>query len=148
MAAMTSLAALGEAHFEVIGLNPQRIGTMSEARVIGQPTFGGMDYQVTGLGEAHTRFEALTYPHVINGLDAVAWLQQYHESQTAVNYIRMRNANTFLGRMLGQVQIRHLFIDETHLHPFDGIGRKIGVELDLVYVGSYQQQQFAGVITA
>lgn len=147
MSALTVLCTLGNAQFKVVGLNPQRIGTMSEARVIGQPTFGGMDYQATGLGEAHTRFEAVTYPHVIRGLDAVAWLQQYHEAQTELNYIRLRNMQTYLGRMLGRVQIRHIFIDETHLHPLDGVGRKVSVELDLVYIGS-QQQQSIGLTAA
>lgn len=133
MPAVGELVSIGSAVLKVKGLNPQRIGTMSEARVPGMPTFTGMDFQATGLGEAHTRFEAVTYPHVIGGLDALALLQGHHESQDAVNYFRL-GAN-FLGRMIGQVRIRHLFIDETHLHPFDGIGRKVGVEVDLVYVG-------------
>ena len=130
---MQDLVSIGSAILRVRGLNPQRIGTMSEARVPGVPTWTGMDYQATGLGEAHTRFEALTYPHVVGGLDAVQLLQQHHQNQDAVNYIRLRAQ--FLGRMLGLVRIRHLFIDETHLHPFDGVGRKVGVEVDLVYVG-------------
>lgn len=130
---MQALVSIGSAVLQVVGLNPQRIGTMSEARVPGTPTWTGMDYQPTGLGEAHTRFEAVTYPHVIGGLDALALLQGHHEGQQVVNYIRLR-AN-FLGRMLGQVQIRNLFVDETHLHPFDGVGRKVSVEIDLLYVG-------------
>lgn len=129
------LVSIGNAIMMVVGLNPQRIGTMSEARVPGQATFDGMDYQDTGLGEAHTRFEALTYPHVIGGLDMLQQLQQHHEAREVVNYIRLRSTVTFLGRMLGQVRIRHLFVDETHLHPFDGVGRKVAVEIDLVYVG-------------
>ena len=131
---MNELLSIGRAQLRVVGLNPQRIGTESEARVPGLPTWSGMDYQATGLGEARTRFEAVTYPHVIGGLDAVGWLQRHHEGQEAVNYIRLRQQ--YLGRMLGRVRIRHLFIDETRLHPFDGIGRRVGVELDLVYVGN------------
>ena len=137
MAAMSSLASLGSAIFKVVGLNPQRLSTMSESRVPGRPVWGGMDYQTTGLGEAHTRFEAVTYPHVIGGLDALAWLQQYHEQQKAVNYIRLSSTVTYLGRMLGRVIIRNIFVEETMLHPIDGVGRKVGVELDLVYVSAY-----------
>ena len=129
-----ALVSIGSAILTVRGLNPQRIGTMSEARVPGIATWTGMDYQPTGLGEAHTRFEAVTYPHVIGGLDALQWLQQHHEAQDVVNYIRLRGG-AYLGRMLGQVSIRNLFVDETHLHPIDGVGRKVGVEIDLVYVG-------------
>ncbi len=134
-----ALISIGQAVLMVVGLNPQRIGTMSEARVPGQPTWSGMDYQDTNLGEAHTRFEALTYPHVIGGLDMLQQLQAHHEARDVVNYIRLRSTVTFLGRMLGQVRIRHLFIDETHLHPFDGVGRKVAVEIDLVYVAQIQQ---------
>ena len=130
---MMELVTIGRAQLKVIGLNPQRIGTESEARVPGIATWVGMDYQKTGLGEARTRFEAVTWPHVVGGLDAVAWLQRHHEGEETVNYIRLYGQ--YLGRMLGQVRIRHLVLDETHLHPFTGIGRKIGVELDLVYVG-------------
>lgn len=130
---MNELASIGRASLKVVGLNPQRIGTESEARVPGIATWTGMDYQDTGLGEARTRFEAVTFPHVIGGLDAVAWLQRHHEGREVVNYIRLRGQ--YLGRMMGQVRIRHLFIDETHLHPFDGVGRRVGVEIDLVYVG-------------
>jgi phage protein U len=130
---MKELCSIGQAKLVVIGLNPQRIGTESEARVPGQATWSGMDYQSTGLGEARTRLEAVTYPHVIGGLDTLGWLQQHHQAQQVVNYYRLYP--NFLGRMLGRVQIRHLFIDETRLHPFDGVGRRVGVELDLVYVG-------------
>lgn len=130
---MKELASIGRAKLVVVGLNPQRIGTESEARVPGQATWSGMDYQKTGLGEARTRFEAVTYPHVIGGLDAVEWLQRHHQGEEVVNYYRLRGQ--YLGRMQGRVQIRHLFIDETKLHPFDGVGRRVGVELDLVYVG-------------
>ena len=132
-----ALVSIGQAVLMVVGLNPQRIGTMSEARVPGQATWGGagMDYQDTNLGEAHTRFEAVTYPHVIGGMDMLQQLQAHHEARDVVNYIRLRSTVTFLGRMLGQVRVRHLFVDETHLHPFDGVGRKVGVEIDLLYVG-------------
>ena len=137
MPAVSSLASLGSAILKVKGLNPQRIATTSEARVPGRAVWGGMDYQSTGLGEAHTRLEVVTYPHVIGGLDALDYLRQYHEQETVVNYIRMSNAVTFLGRMMGQVRIRNLYIEETKLHPIDGIGRKVNVEVDLVYVAPY-----------
>ncbi|UIY44157.1 hypothetical protein [Methylobacterium radiotolerans] len=130
---MKELLSIGRAQLLVIGLNPQRIGTESEARVPGQATWSGMDYQDTGLGEGRTRLEAVTYPHVIGGLDAVMWLQRQHANREVVNYYRLRS--NYLGRMLGRVRIRHLYLDETRLHPFDGVGRRVGVELDLVYVG-------------
>ena len=130
---MKELLSIGRAQLLVRGLNPQRIGTESEARVPGQATWSGMDYQDTGLGEARTRLEAVTYPHVIGGLDAVAWLQRQHANREVVNYYRLQGS--YLGRNLGRVRIRHLFLDETRLHPFDGVGRRVGVELDLVYVG-------------
>lgn len=130
---MKVLCSIGRAQLVVNGLNPQRIGTESEARVPGQATWAGMDYQKTGLGEVRTRLEAVTYPHVIGGLDAVAWLQQQHENEEVVNYFRLRGQ--YLGRMQGRVRIRHLMVDEVKLHPFDGVGRRVGVELDLVYVG-------------
>ena len=128
------LFSVGQAVLYRVGLNPQRLTTMSEARIPAAPTWGGMDYQPTGLGEAHTRIEALTYPHVIGGLDSLAILQQHHEAQDVVAYIRL--GVSFLGRMMGQVRIRNLVVDETRLHPIDGIGRKVAVEIDLVYVGS------------
>lgn len=130
---MMDLVSIGKAKLKVIGLNPQRIGTESEARVPGKATWSGMDYQDTGLGEGRTRIEALTWPHVVGGLDAVEWLQRHHKGREAVNYIRLRGQ--YLGRMLGTVRITHLFIDETNLHPFDGVGRKVKAEMNLVYVG-------------
>ncbi len=135
MPAMSDLISIGSAILRVRGLNPQRINTMSEARMPGRATWQGMDYQPTGLGERHTRIEAVTYPHVIGGLDMLATLQAHHENEDVVNYIRLGDATTYLGRMMGQVRIRTLFVDETMLHPIDGVGRKVGVEIDLVYVG-------------
>ena len=132
MSDQTSLLSIGKAVLKVVGLNPQRIGTDSEARVPGIPTWGGMDYQTTGMGPKHTRLEAVTYPHVIKGLDAVDWLRQHHEKQEAVNYQRLGSALS--GRLIGRVRIDHLFVDETHLHPFDGVGRKVNVEVNLIYV--------------
>lgn len=129
----TSLVGVGSAVLRVIGLNPQRITTRSESRVPGHPTWEGMDYQATGLGEKATAIEAVTYPLVIGGLDALAWLQRHHEAQDQVNYIRLQSR--FLGAVQGSVVIRNLFVDENHLHPFTGVGRKVGVELDLVHVG-------------
>ncbi len=135
MPAVSDLISIGSAILRVKGLNPQRLSTMSEARMPGRATWAGMDYQDTGLGEAHTRLECVTYPHVIGGLDMLQILQAQHEGRQVVNYIRITNPATFLGRMVGQVRIRILYVDEEHLHPIDGIGRKVGVEMDLVYVG-------------
>lgn len=135
MAAMSDLVSIGQAILRVRGLNPKRIATMSEARMPGRATWTGMDYQATGLGEAHTRFEAVTYPHVFGGLDMLQMIQLHHESQAIVNYIRLSSPVTYLGRMLGQVRVRTLYVEETNLHPIDGVGRKVGVEVDLVYVG-------------
>ncbi len=127
-----TLVSIGRAQLQVIGLNPQSVGTISEGRVPGRPTFSGMDHQLTGLGERVTAISALTYPLVTGGMDALGWLQRHHEEQAVVNMIRL-GAN-WLGQMMGPVVIRTLEIDENQFHPFTGVGRRMGVEIDLVHV--------------
>ena len=128
-----ALIAVGRAQLRVVGLNPQRIASESESRIPGAPTWNGMDYQKTGLGERRSLIEAKTAPHVFGGLDAFGWLKRHHDAQDEVNYIRL-GAN-FRGELVGLVAIRNLFWEETNLHPFDGIGRIVAVEVDLVHTG-------------
>ena len=130
---MQIIATIGKAQLRVIGLNPQRITVESEARFPGAATWKGMDYQKTGLGEKRTLMEARTAPHVFGGLDALDWLIRHHEAGDVVNYIRL-GAN-FLGQRAGSVGIRSLSYDETKLHPFDGVGRIVEVQIDLVHLG-------------
>jgi phage protein U len=130
----TSLASIGNAQLKVIGLNPQGFGRASESRVPGKATFKGMDYQRTGMGEKVTTVEAITYPQVIGGMDAVAWLIRHHEAQDAVPFIRL--GSNYLGEVIGLVVVRNLSIDEDRLHPFTGVGRKVEVSAELLHVGS------------
>lgn len=131
---MRVIASIGRAQLRVpMGLNPQRISVESESRVPGAPTWKDMDYQRTGRGEKRTRIEARTAPHVFGGLDAIGWLIAHHERQDTVNYIRL--GSNFAARLGGLVVVRGLFYDEERLHPFDGVGRIIDVEIDLVHVG-------------
>lgn len=130
---MSGLIAVGSAVLRVIGTNPQRVTMRSEGRVPGQPTFGGMDYQATGLGDQVTTIEAETWPLVTGGLDAIAWLQLHHERQDEVNLIRL--AANYLGRLDGLVVIRELEIEEGRIHPFTGVGRRVSVVVDLLHVG-------------
>lgn len=127
------LAAVGRAQLRVIGLNPQRLVTESEARFPGAPTWRGMDYQPTGLGERRFAIEARTAPHIFGGLDALDLLRAYHEAQSPQSYIRL--GRSFAARRVGLVVIRNLAVTETHLHPADGMGRIVDVELDLIQVG-------------
>ena len=133
MAGIQTLCSIGRAKLKVIGLNPQRLSYESEVRVPGAPTWVGMDYQKTGLCERRTRIEARTAPHVFGGLDALDWLIQHHEAQETVNYIRLGSG--YLGQNRGEVSIRALYYDETKLHPVDGVGRIVDVEIDLVHLG-------------
>jgi phage protein U len=130
----TSLASIGNAQLKVIGLNPQGFSRASESRVPGKATFKGMDYQRTGMGEKVTTVEAITYPQVIGGMDAVAWLIRHHEAQDAVPFIRL--GTNYLGEVIGFVVVRNLSIDEDRLHPFTGVGRKVEVSAELLHVGS------------
>ena len=129
---MAALVGIGRARLRTVGLSPQSIARSSEARVPGRPTFGGMSYQKTGRGEEVTVVEAVTMPHVIGGMDAVGWLLAHHKRGDTVNYFRL-GAN-FLGELVGPVVIRTHDIDESHLHPFSGVGRRVEVALELVHV--------------
>lgn len=133
MSGIRTLCSIGRSKLKVIGLNPQRLSSESEARVPGAATWVGMDYQKTGLGERRTKIEARTAPHVFGGLDALAWLILHHEAQDTVNFIRLGSG--FLGQFKGEVTIRALYYDETKLHPNDGVGRIVDVEIDLLHVG-------------
>jgi hypothetical protein len=130
---MSTLVSLGRAQLRTIGLNPQRLSSQSETRLPGRATFKGMDYQATGQGERSTRLEVMTVPHILGGLDALGWLEAHHLAQDVVPYFRLE-AN-FLGRLVGEVVIRDITVDEERLHPFTGIGRILTAELGLVFVG-------------
>lgn len=132
---MRSLAAIGAAQLKVIGLNPQGFGRASESRVPGKPTFQGIDYQLTGMGEKVTTIEAVTHPHVIGGMDAVGWIIRLHEAQVPSPFIRL--GPNYLGEMMGLVIIRNLSIDEDRLHPFTGIGRRVDLSAELLHVGGF-----------
>lgn len=134
---MTVLAAIGPAKFKYVGLAPERFSAESESRVPGKPTFRGMDYQKTGIGEQTVVIEARTVPHVFGGLDSVAWLRHLHETQATANYIRL-GAN-YQGEFAGEVVIRNLAIDEGRLHPKTKIGREVSVEIEILYVGGRGQ---------
>ena len=131
---MSALLCVGAAVLRTIGLNPQQLVNASESRVPGRPTFGGMDYQLTGLDERTTTIEAETVPHVVGGLDALGWLELQHQRQDVVSYIRMQ-AN-FLGIVEGFVVIRSLEVEEGRFHPYTGIGRRLSVSIELLHVGS------------
>lgn len=128
-----ALIAIGGAVLKVIGLNPQHIAGHSEGRVVGKPTFAGMDYQLTGLGERITSINVMTYPHVIGGMDCYAILRAQHEAQAAVNLIRL--GRNYAATLEGLVVIRTLESDETQIHPFTGIGRRVEASIELVHVG-------------
>lgn len=130
---MTSLAAIGNAQLKVVGLNPQGIGRASEVRIPGKPTFKGMDYQRTGRGEKVTTIDAVTFPQVVGGMDAVGWIIRHHETLEPVQYIRL--GSNYLGEVIGLVIVRNLTIDEDRLHPFTGVGRKVEVSAELLHVG-------------
>ncbi|WP_020179773.1 phage tail protein [Methylopila sp. M107] len=129
---MTGLIAVGSAVLRVIGMNPQRVTTSSETRAPGKATFGGMDYQLTGVGEQTTTIEAETFPHVVGGLDALEWLTRHHEAADEVNLIRL--GSNYLGLMEARVVIRTLEVDEDRIHPFTGVGRRVGCTVELLHV--------------
>jgi hypothetical protein len=129
---MSALISIGAAQLKLIGLNPQRLSDQSETRLPGRATFTGMDYQATGRGEHSSRIEVMTLPHILGGLDALGWLQNHHRRQDRITYFRLE-AN-YLGRLLGQVVIRDLYVDEERLHPFTGRGRMLTAEVGLVFV--------------
>ena len=129
---MTDLISIGGARLKAIGLRPTRISRRSERRVPGTPTFYDMDYQETGAGERVTSVSAETMPHIFGGLDAVSMLEAHHLAGSAVMFLRM--SRNFLTRNLGLVVIRTLDVNEEALHPADGIGRKVQVEIELVHI--------------
>jgi hypothetical protein len=129
---MSTLISVGAAPLRLIGLNPQRLSHQSETRLPGRATFTGMDYQATGRGERLARIEVLTLPHIFGGLDALGWLEAHHLNQDRITYFRLE-AN-YLGRLMGLVVIRELYVDEERLHPFTGRGRMLTAELGLVFV--------------
>ena len=132
---MTSFIGVGRAQLKVIGLNPQRISRSSESRVPGKATFNGMHYQPTGMGERTTLIEAITFPIVMGGMDALGHLESHHISQQEVSYFRL-GAN-FLGVRVGAVIARSLYIDEDRPHPFTGVGRSVLVEAELLHVSDF-----------
>jgi len=125
--------SVGRAQLRPTGLIARGMQTVSEGRVPGRATFSGMDYQLTGLGEKVTTIEAVTYPLVTDGLDALGWLQMHHEQQAVVNYLRL--GKFYLGQLVGSVVIRNLDVAEDAPHPFTGVGRKVEVAMELVHVG-------------
>lgn len=129
---MSGLMSIGAAVLKVVGLNPQRIGSSSESRVPAKPTFTGMDYQLTGLGEQRSRIEFATWPMVLGGLDALEILRQIHRSQAVVPFLRLQR--NYAADLEGLVVVQHLDVDEERLSPFTGIGRVVHGEADLVHV--------------
>lgn len=129
---MTALISIGGAILKTVGLNPQRIGDRSESRVPGKPTFAGMDYQLTGLGEQRIRIEFATVPLVTGGLDMLAILQALHRQQGVVPYLRL--GRYYAATLVGTVVVQTLDIDESRIHPFTGVGRVVSGEADLLIV--------------
>ncbi|EAU40142.1 hypothetical protein FP2506_11317 [Fulvimarina pelagi HTCC2506] len=125
---------IGKATLKVIGLNPESFSTEAEGRWPGAATWTGMDYQATGVGEERAVIRARTAPHLVGGLDALAWLKIHLKENRPVNFIRL-GAN-YAGRNMGQIGVRFLSYDETKLHPHDGVGRILDVEIDLVMFGN------------
>lgn len=122
--------SIGGAILYTIGLNPQRLGYSSSARFPAHPTQSGLSYQLAGPDAETMTIEAVTFPHVIGGLDAYAILKAYHRAQSIVPLIRMRG--NYLGQSSGLCVIETLDADEERLHPFDGIGRQIDVTIGLI----------------
>lgn len=126
------LISIGKAKLRVFGLTPQGITKASTTRVPGKATFKGMDYQRTGRGEKTTVISAVTYPLVTGGLDMLGWLEAHHDAQAVVNMWRMEG--NYRGRRLASVIIRSLETDEDTIHPFTGVGRKVSVSMELLYM--------------
>lgn len=133
-----ALLSIGGAILYTVGLNPQRITGSSEARFPAHAIPGGMHYQKTGLGERTTTIEATTFPHVFGGMDSYAVLRAIHESQATVPLIRL--AGNYKGVAHGGVVIQSIDVDEDDLHPFDGVGRRVDVSINLIMMpaGSFQ----------
>ena len=128
--AVATLCSIGRAKLKVIGLNPESFATEAEGRFPGAPTWRGMDYQATGVGEKRTIIRARTAPHLVGSLDSLAWLERHRRENRPVNFIRL--GQNYLGQLMGQVGIRYLAVEETKIHPRDGVGRIVDVEIDLV----------------
>lgn len=131
---MTTLIAVGAAVLRPTGLSVQRIGTRSRTRVPAKPTFTGMDYQLTGQDEQRVRIAAATVPLILDGLDCLAILQQIHQSQALVPYMRL--GRHYGGTLTGLVVVETLDVDEGRLHPFTGVGRVVDVEAELILLSS------------
>lgn len=125
-----ALITIGGAILYTIGLNPQRISYSSTARFPVHAVQSGITIQATGVDAQRVTIEAQTYPHVVGGLDAYAIIKAHHLSQSIVPYIRLRG--NYLGDAGGLCVIETLDSDEEHLHPFDGVGRKVDVTLGML----------------
>lgn len=127
-----ALISIGGAVLYTVGLNPQRLSYSSEARFPAHAVQGGMRYQVTGAGDQRMTIEAVTYPHVVGGLDAVAILKGLHRAQLMAPMTRLRG--NYLGLADGLCVIETMDYDEERLHPVDGIGREVSVSLGLLFI--------------
>lgn len=125
-----ALISIGGAILYTVGLSPQRLTHASESRVPGHAVQAGMDYQVTGMGERSIIIDAQTWPHVTGGLDALAILNMHHSTQAVVPFIRLKG--NYLGLSDGMVVVQSLEVDETKLHPHDGVGRIVDVVVRLI----------------
>lgn len=129
---MTSLVSIGGAALRVIGLNPSRIGQRSENRVPAKPTFKGMHYQLTGMGEERIRLQFQTAPLIMNGLDALEVLRLQHRQQAVVPWLRMGSA--YGATVEGLVVVQSLDVDEERIHPFTGRARIVHGECEMIVV--------------
>ncbi len=129
----TSLIALGAAVLEVVGLNPQKIGSRSEGRVPVKPTFSGVDHQLTGMGEETIRLEFATVPLIMGGLDTLAIIRSIHRTQAVVPYLRL--GASYEATLEGLVVVKSLDVAEERLHPLTGVGRIVHGEAELVLIG-------------
>ncbi len=130
---MTSLVSVGGAVLKVVGLNPSGIGQRSESRVPGKPTFRGMDYQLTGMGEERIRLRFITAPLIMDGLDVIEVLRLLHRQQAVVPWLRMGSG--YAASVMGLVVVQSLDVDEERLHPFTGVARIVHGECEMVVVG-------------
>lgn len=131
---MSVYIAIGSAIVRTIGLAPDTISNQAAARFPGRATFAGMHYQRTGMDEEITNISAITHPHVVGGMDAVALLKQIQRRQSIVPLIRLGAG--LLGSNAGRVGILDLIVDEDRPHPKTAIGRKVSVDITLVHLGS------------
>ncbi|MFC6444553.1 phage tail protein [Shinella zoogloeoides] len=125
-----ALISIGGAILYTVGLNPQRISYSSTARFPVHSVQSGFRVQKTGVDPERITLEAVTFPHVVGGLDAYAILKAHHRAQSVVPYVRLRG--NYLGDVNGLCVIETVDTDEERLHPFDGVGRKVDVSLGLL----------------